>query len=386
MHENIDLRLRVDPPYEGESISSFLDRTAQFYAISRRVLLRQLIGTQSLFGPGPRDLDLNPSPYLEQRLSETVLSWESPLVSHDGFNGPTVLTGYRYAYCPRCFLADIEAARTPHFRLDWSAFFVTTCWKHGTLLMPWLDTAPNGLRVLPKAWLYQAASFASSPAFFLKHLRTLDSFENGRTTIFGSSANEVVGRLRLFQSVIEKPAAETRPLFPRGADPKLRLRTLANETIHACLTMLWGSPPIDRYKVLIEPESFELLPIPAKVLGNGCIGLTRRRVADLNWRRTFCWVTAMTLAGTLEFGVLLTPEGNPMPWADWWSTKLVPLAGKSHRARFKAAADRLSRRLDGLDWPGKSVPDLEARMQRSLYTFGRKPTKNKPVVGPMSIH
>ncbi|TWI05721.1 hypothetical protein IP93_03010 [Lysobacter ruishenii] len=40
---NVALRLRVDPPYPGESMSSFLGRTAQFYAMPVPTLLTDLM-------------------------------------------------------------------------------------------------------------------------------------------------------------------------------------------------------------------------------------------------------------------------------------------------------------------------------------------------------
>lgn len=59
------LKLRVDPPYPGESMSSFLGRTAQFYAMSVPTLLADLMQGETWSCHGRRDVDLAPPTVLD---------------------------------------------------------------------------------------------------------------------------------------------------------------------------------------------------------------------------------------------------------------------------------------------------------------------------------
>ena len=103
MAESMALTLRVDPPYLGESLSSFLGRAAQFYRTPYHALMGELLSGNKQFGKGMLDLDLNPSPALERKLTQTVPGWVSPLEGFKGFYGPVVMCRSRHAYCPRCF-------------------------------------------------------------------------------------------------------------------------------------------------------------------------------------------------------------------------------------------------------------------------------------------
>ena len=133
----VSLCLRIDSPYPGESMSSFLSRTAQFYAMPTPSLLKELLQGRNWSKEERRDLDLAPSPLLLQRLSETVRDWQPLTEEHQGFMRWTLAQRQRRAYCPTCFLEDLDAGRTPYFRTDWIPALVTCCWKHGTPLFDW---------------------------------------------------------------------------------------------------------------------------------------------------------------------------------------------------------------------------------------------------------
>src|SRR3546814_7977608 len=77
------LRLRIDSPYPGESMSSFLSRAAQFYAMPAPSLLKELLHGRNWSALERRDVDLAPSPALEQRLSAVVSDWRSPARSEE---------------------------------------------------------------------------------------------------------------------------------------------------------------------------------------------------------------------------------------------------------------------------------------------------------------
>src|SRR3546814_4003594 len=79
------LRLRIDSPYPGESMSSFLSRAAQFYAMPAPSLFTELLHGRNWSALERRDVDLAPSPALGQRLSEVVSDWRSPAEKHRGY-------------------------------------------------------------------------------------------------------------------------------------------------------------------------------------------------------------------------------------------------------------------------------------------------------------
>jgi len=241
--------------------------------------------------------------------------------------------------------------RVPYFRMDWSAFFVSTCWIHRSLLLPWYATNAHGFRYLPKEWLYGLkATRKGIPIFFEDHLRLLDDFEEGATRIYGGlDPREVTKRFARLQSTLEKQSSAPIPVCPQGVDPQLRLRRIAYEVATVAVGPLWGVGPHSRnnVKIAIEPESYELLPVPREPEIWSHPTHAIRRVVDLNRRRTFLWVVAMSLGGTKEFGALLCPEGRQQSWRQWWTDCLIPMAGKPNRKRFEGEMARLSRRLDG---------------------------------------
>ena len=376
MVESMALTLRVDQPYSGESLTSFLGRAAQFYRTPYKSLISQLRDGKKLVGKGAHDLDLNPPPDLDLALARSVRDWKSPIECHTGFHGPVVMSRGRYAYCPRCFKEDIESGRTPYFRTDWAPLFVTTCWHHRSMLMPWCEVSRIGVRRLPTSWLYKDGGDDDVPAFFGEHLRQLDAFEGGVPRIYGGSDPRIVtSKLAGLQAAIEKQSAAVMPAFPVGRDPHMRLRRLAREVAKVAVGKLWGTGPDQQMQknLRIEPLSYELERVPPSI--ERCVHPMSavRRVADLNLRRTFAWVIAMSLEGTLEFGRVLCPAGQPKPWRDWWEETLIPAAGADHADRFQQAMHSLARRLDGLDWPGRGLPSVKVRRNRSSYFFGRTP-------------
>lgn len=358
-------------------MSSFLGRASQFYAMPPKVLISQLLGSEKAFGKGISDLDLNPSPQLEQALAESVEGWRSPLSDFHGLYGPILIQRGRCAYCPRCFKDDLEAGRVPYFRMDWSGFFVSTCWIHGSLLLPWHATSGQGLRRLPRTWLYGLKTVRDDvPDFFDAHLRLLENFERGAIQVYGGlEPRTVTERLVRLQSAVEKQSTKPTPIYPKGKDPQLRLRRIAYEVATVAAGELWGVGPHGRDVnwLTIESESYELVEVPSEpqVWLRSMHAL--RRVVDLNWRRTFLWVVAMSVGGTQEFGGLLSPPGAHQPWRRWWNDCLIPTVGEIYRGRFEGAMDRLSNRLDGKGRHGLGAPSLvEMCRHRPSSRFSRK--------------
>lgn len=197
--------LRVDPPYPGESMSSFLGRTAQFYAMHQRVLVSTLMEGARWNAPGRPDLDLRPPDVLEDRLACAVRDWRSPLKDWSGFLGWVLAPTQRHSYCPACFSEDLEHGRTPFFRIDWAPVLVTTCWSHKTPLFNWEAVDSAGARQLPKEWIYKLDNFRRFvPNFMERHLVSLGALDadSGLEHGIRSMLQVICGA----QSLIEKPS------------------------------------------------------------------------------------------------------------------------------------------------------------------------------------
>lgn len=100
------MRLHVPPPYEEETLSSFLGRSAQAYRIEPRLLVAEL--TQGLkWGTGRRDLDRAAPEGMLHRLETAVSGWRSPFDGFVGFHEWVLAPAQRFAYCPYCFREDL---------------------------------------------------------------------------------------------------------------------------------------------------------------------------------------------------------------------------------------------------------------------------------------
>lgn len=355
------LRLRVDPPYPGESLSSFLGRTAQFYGTPVLSLVRQLLGVDATPHKGVADLDLNPPLGLEERLAESVIGWRSPLADHRGFHSVSLGRSWRHAYCPRCFEEDLDAGRTPYFRNDWIPFFVTTCWKHGSLLFSWEDVNHGGCRRLPRAWLYQLNHRSCEvPAFFRSHCEWLRKAESsGLKGYVGLNVTEVVGYLSRLQLAVEKTSASPMPCYSQGGDPNERIRLYAKELALTAVRYLWGenAPAVGVDGHSLDQESFEYVAFPCLKRRPERALPTLRRASRIQWRRACVLFVARTLAGTEEFGRWISVASDREPyWRQWWTQEFSPHMGGTHRKVFiELMKGTLGRQLDGLDLPGRSA-------------------------------
>ncbi len=161
------LKLRIDPPYPGESLSSSVDRAASLWSISRTELLRQLGDSNST-----ADLDLRPLHARENlaRAFGVEVSDIDSATAAPGRHGSLVAKALRSAYCPLCFSEDRTAGRVPYFRLCWAVLWVTHCPVHGTPLFEWVDVAYGGQRRLPHAFFLPADDLPVAP-WISVHLR-----------------------------------------------------------------------------------------------------------------------------------------------------------------------------------------------------------------------
>jgi TniQ len=349
------LRLRVDPPYLGESLSSFLERAAQFYALSFRDLCVALRWPRWQDGKAWTDIDFNPPIEVLESLEDSVTGWRSPIEDHRGFNKVVIGQSWRHAYCPRCFLDDLGRGRTPYFRNDWAPFFVSTCWQHGSLLLSWHDVDCQGRRRLPKAWLYRLGKFGDgAPRFFWAHLEWLGRLDQLKATRYGvPTRGHVVHYLSSLQKVVEKSSAS--PLEPRN-QLKLRapLREDAQKLAEFAVREIWG---IDAPYGHGAARSFgwnnlQLMPVASGKGAGGPPALKAlRRSSDARWRRSCLLFVARTLAGTEAYGSSVSHElGEQPPWRQWWGREVFPLLlGLHHRLQIEWHMDgALGQHLDGV--------------------------------------
>lgn len=335
------IRLRIDSPYPGESMSSFLARTAQFYATPPAALLKELLQEQKWSSLDCRDIDLAAPPLLEQRLSEAVPGWRSPLSEHQGFMQWTLGQYRRYAYCPTCFLEDLAEQRTPYFRNDWIPVLVTTCWKHETPLFDWGMLRYNGWRQWPTSWIYKMESASHDvPEFMQHHLKLLAQL--GTSTKPGIdvggefSASEAFAYLRGLQILTEKPSAVSMPPSEPFKTELGAFRILARELVRLASRHQhsYKEPPIAA--VICPPEgSTWIASIPGDAARRRweLCDLGIRQTGCIGWRRCYLLFAARTLLGMDRFHSIF-PSISPIPlspWRDWWREVVFPRLGPEQR-------------------------------------------------------
>ena len=346
-------RLRIDPPYLGESMSSFIGRAAQFYAMPASLLLRQLMQGSKWEAGVRTDIDLNPPTVLEQRLAESVQGWRSPLAQHGGFWGLTLAPSCRKAYCPECFAEDLAEDRIPYFRTDWIPIFVTACWKHGTPLFDWETTDRSGMRRLPKDWLYRLSDARTgSPAFFLEHREKLVWLKEQSESCAGVeiSVCTALGLLRRLQAAVEKKSDVSMPAC-RRLDALADVRHLTRELVaHAARYLVGRSEPPLAVTARDQRHGAWFTGMPA--------GTSRRhwkfseyglrQTPSLGWRRTYLLFAARTLAGSECFGHLLELDGATSPgWSLWWQQDLLPQLGPQQRETLSWLINQWGNWLNG---------------------------------------
>ena len=309
------LTLRVDPPYEGESLSSFIGRAAQFYGTPLLALLADL-GRPSGSGSTRYDVDLNPHPTLQPCLCEAVPGWRSPVDVHQGFRHWVLGPYQRTSYCVRCFEEDLAQGRTPYFRLDWVPVLVTSCWKHRVPLFNWLDTS-GGLRRMPRAWLHPSGEGGIAPSFFQAHQRKLDVFLEGRTTGAHARVSTSLDCLDAFQRLMEKQSRDEL-LTVSDDDPTFRLREFGHELILMSMKF-WRQQMTKQTRPATVDETYAawfdpFVEYPERIRWT-CLNSALRRAWDLGWRRSYFLFAAQAL----------TPWGRHTADDFWWGQ--VPKLG-----------------------------------------------------------
>lgn len=333
------LRLRNDPPYSGESLSSFVERTAQFYGTPINAFLSQLMEGHDWSVRGYRDLDLNPPDVLQSRLADSVQGWRSPLAEHRGFHGWVMAPSLRHAYCPICFTMDLTTGRTPYFRMDWAPFSVTICWEHGTPLFEWKTRDSMGHRRLPQAWLYRKRfDEVVWPGFFIEHCRFLLRLIGQGHDEKGLVNVASTGRLYGLQAAIEKRSTKCISIYPLAQDPRDDMRSLARTlvlgvaedigTLRAISDEVLGLTADDAWVSLSENGISSYL--------GGRVVRAIRQTKTLEVRKTCLLFAARTLAGSRRYGRIILPDpAVELPWRVFLRDHLQRGVGDQQRATLE---------------------------------------------------
>lgn len=341
------LRLRVDSPFPGESMSSFLSRAAQFYSMPVPHLLSCLLGEHRLSTHERRELDLEPSRTLEDLLAAAVRNWRSPAADHKGFLQWNLAPGSRAAYCPTCFIEDLQVGRTPYFRNDWIPLLVTTCWHHETPLFDWEFRYGKGWRRWPREWLYGFGNPDEHvPSFMQLHLRQLEELRagpDGNADVGdGISLSQALLYLNRLQGLVEKPSAAPMPERPGFRSDLGELRSMVRRLVQlaAWYQVEYREPPLATALAKEGEGSWfgsvpdQAMPRHRKYLDSGL-----RQDGCIRWRRQYLIFVVRTLLRMERFSTLFPLESPRLAepaWRDWWSNAIRPALGPNQRTALDA--------------------------------------------------
>jgi hypothetical protein len=203
------LTIYCPPPYENESLSSFVGRAAQVYRMGGEPFFISLGVNSIKESRASYDIDYAPSPQLVEILSDCVPGWKGYDVERGSFRGWRLTPGNRTSYCQDCFEEDLRAGRTPYFRLDWGAAAVTCCWIHRTPLLTWQDVSPHGIRRIPYAWL-EARRPVRMPEWYEQDAKLRREWDSAA----GDVVRECLVPFERLQHAIEKPFLSPEPAHP----------------------------------------------------------------------------------------------------------------------------------------------------------------------------
>lgn len=330
------LRLLVDPPYEGEALSSFLGRTAQAYCLPVPTLIEELLQT-SVRRSRIRDIDLWPTTELLSALSDAVPGWQPHVANAITFEGWVLFPGSRCAYCPSCFADDLRSGRVPYFRLDWIAVLTTFCWDHGTPLCQWRH-GTRGIRKLPGSWLFaQTGGAREDPTFYRDDLdRLARHVELDASESDPGAASNGLALVKHLQVLLEAPLAmrlDGAPLYGEYSHFHTAVRRLSTFALSFLGDGADATSPALHLHNLGLNDWFATTPgqtfgprhrrFPANAMRVG---------VDPAWRRTYLWLVARTLASCEPFASNeFHAFGLPADPEEWWRNTLVPACPQSIR-------------------------------------------------------
>lgn len=154
-----------------------MDRAAGSARIKRRDLLRQLAPELKWRGRPPDFDRWLPEPVRDSLCAALGMDRAQAKTTFQRMQKGALAPAARIGYCPRCFLEDLQAGRTPYFRWQWASPFVTLCPWHEVPICRWRSTF-NNQRILPVEWVFTPSSYVSSACpWFDEDLRLCDQGE-----------------------------------------------------------------------------------------------------------------------------------------------------------------------------------------------------------------
>lgn len=288
------------PPMPGESLSSFIERGANFYAISPLNLLRQLEDAR-LRGHRRPDFDFSPPPELLRRLEDYVPDWSWDSHEHKGFLQWYLKPIARSGYCVRCFEEDLAAGHSPYFRLDWAAAAVTSCWKHDVPLSHWHQVDSHGFRRLPRQWARHPSFSQTYAEGFTEAQRQVAVYEEQRT--HSHSPGGVLWALqclRALQLAIEKPSREPLLAATQRVTAVEKYRAFIYSVIRHT-AIYWASLRVGSLRAVSVDASFDPWFEPPAVKPprspEGFADMAITTASNPAWRRAYFWYASVMLAG-----------------------------------------------------------------------------------------
>lgn len=310
---SIRLRLDCEPRYPGESYSSFVERLAQSYLLTTEQLIVELLGRASLGSRGG-DIDRYPSDLLTSTIGVAVGtgngSWRDSDVPK--FNFWVLSPRRRFAYCPKCFVDDLNKNQTPHFREKWIGVMASHCLVHESPLMEWRVTK-GSMRVLPKKWLgFQSHDLCEVEQAFWSDVALLENDEAASDDDFVMLRLELKRVLSLYKLL---EGGREGPLIDRFGSALVK--SLCNMVAWSLFDPASGRPvrvlPID-----IEPSEpyFGDLNISTRLFRFGHES-TFRLAPSLAWRRSVMLGVCRLLETSGLLSAALAPFRNA-EWDDRW--------------------------------------------------------------------
>lgn len=344
------MKLRVSSLAEGESLSSWLDRNAGLWGVSRP----RLLGAMSLRTPLIRkDVDevgLN-NPMWED-LSKASGVDREVFASHGARRNEFLVAARdRWSYCPMCFRQDLLDERFPYFRLAWASMLLTHCPLHQCPLFRWQATGSCGTRKFPHEWYMGDFSAEKLDLPWLRRdLGVAARYATGTAPVSANSMDLWQGLIRFERTLLESGAADaTKNGWECQGAARLSQAMDAMVLIASPRAGVVADAPASAFRPKFEDHdqiSFTLRRYRSRATCVVWSGL-RGSLTNLPCRRAVI-VLAAHLLGEMSASLAVddedaTPLGSSIEWkerlaAHVKSRHLVELAAKGHLGEHNRAA------------------------------------------------
>lgn len=318
------LQIWIDPPYPGESFSSFLDRAACFYCLGRRQLIKQICPEAGCLAND--DLDYYPSSILLIKVMSAIGLREVDIPGLIPTEpGLPLYHLERSAYCPACFMEDLKNGNSPYFRQYWASGVNTLCDKHLLPMFTW-KSARKYYRKFPHSWVVEPDISIAGDCPFL-----FDDYQASLQCSHDANAIDSPTNLLIqLQKIAEKYDRNTGRTLP---DNYLFWSWLSR--VISILRQGAYSSPESPIALLLAPKSksnhcFEVTHHGATI--SSCKRATKGLLSNNNigWRRAVLWLVARALFGSKHDIPLVNGECIPASSGlQFWESIIQPMVPPS---------------------------------------------------------